>query len=130
MSNYIIVSELIGLLAVLWLPIFGVAALLHWQLLRGRRWRVAWLSGALVLGVVLAWALWLSPAHRLFVYLGDLGSVFAIGGVPIQAALLSVLITTLLLLALRRAGLPPNPSFKPDRCAVRISSEADDHGSP
>lgn len=115
MDDYITVGELIGLLAVLWLPIFGVAALLHWQLLRGRRWRVAWLSGALVIGVVLACALWLSPVHRLFVYLGDLGSVFAIGGIPIQAALLSVLITTLLLLVFRRVGLLPTHAFKPDR---------------
>ena len=112
MDDYITVGELIGLLAVLWLPIFGVASLLHWQLLRGRRWRVAWVGGALVIGVGLAWALWLSPVHRLFLYLGDLGSVFAIGGIPIQAALLSVLITTLLLLALRGAGLITSRSFK------------------
>lgn len=112
MGNYITVSELIGLLAVLWLPIFGIAAVLHWQLLPGRRWRVAWVSGAFVLGVALAFAIWLSPISRLFVYLGKLSSFFAIGGIPIQAALLSALIMTLLLLSLRRAGLPPNNSFK------------------
>ncbi|WP_368561562.1 hypothetical protein [Pseudoxanthomonas sp. UTMC 1351] len=114
MDNYITVSELIGLLTVLWLPIFGVAAVLHWQLLPGRRWRVAWVSGSFFLGVALAFAIWISPIHRLFVYLGQLSNFFAVGGIPIQAALLSALIMTLLLLALRRAGLPPNNSFKPN----------------
>ena len=114
MDNYITVGELIGLLTVLWLPIFGVAAVLHWQLLPGRRWRVAWVSGAFLLGVTLAFAIWLSPIHRLFVYLGKLSDFFAVGGIPIQAALLSALITTLILLALRRMGLPPNNSFKPN----------------
>jgi len=113
MGNYITVSELIGLLTVLWFPIFGVAAVLHWQLLPGRRWRVAWVSGAFLLGVALAFAIWLSPIHRLFVYLGKLSNFFAVGGIPIQAALLSVLIMTLILLVLRRMDLPPNSSFKP-----------------
>ena len=114
MDNYITVSELIGLLTVLWLPIFGVAAVLHWQLLPGRRWRLAWVSGAFLLGVALAFAIWLSPIHRLFVYLGKLSSFFAVGGIPIQAALLSALVMTLILLALRRMGLPPNNAFKPN----------------
>lgn len=125
MDNYITLSELIGLLTVLWLPIFGVAAVLHWQLIPGRRWRVAWVSGALLLGVALAFAIWLSPVHRLFVYFGKLSDFFAVGGIPIQAALLSALIMTLILLALRRLGLPPNNSSR--RSAARFDSGDDDH---
>ena len=113
MDHYITVGELAGLLTGLWLPIFGVAAVAHWQLLVGRRWRLAWVLAAFVLGVLVAGLVWLSPINQLFVYLGTAVPLLAIGGIPIQAALCSVVLVTLLLLLLRKLGLPPNNSFKP-----------------
>ena len=113
MGHYISVGELAGLLAVLWLPIFGVASLVHWQLLKGRRWRLLWVFAAFLLGVCIAGLIWISPLSQFFVYLGSALPLLAIGGIPIQAALASALLVTLLLLLLRKLGLPPNNSFKP-----------------
>jgi len=113
MGHYITVGELAGLLTVLWLPIFGVTALAHWQLLDGRLWRFAWVLAAFVLGVLVAGLVWLSPISHLFVYLGTEVPLLAIGGIPIQAALFSAVLVTVLLLLLRKLGLPPNNSFKP-----------------
>lgn len=113
MDHYITVSEILGLLAIFWLPIFGVAAVLHWRLLTGRRWRIASVAEAFVLGVALAVGVLLSPIHRFLLYLGEFGNLLAIGGIPIQSAVLSVLLVTLALLLLRRIGLPPNSSVRP-----------------
>jgi hypothetical protein len=109
-DNYITWGELALLLSVFWLPIFGVAAVLHWQLLEGRRWRLVWVLGAFLVGIALAFAISLSPMHRLILFTGKLAPL-AVGGIPIP--LLSVLLVTLGLLALRRLGLPPNNPFKP-----------------
>ena len=113
MENYITLGELAGLLSVWWLPIFAVAAVLQWKLLSGRRWRALWIVGAFFISIALAFLIWLSPIHRLFAYLDWLGPLFAVGGIPFQAALLAALLVTLVILALRRIGLPPNNSFKP-----------------
>lgn len=102
MDNSITVTELVVLLAIMWLPIFAVFAVLHWQLLAGRRWRGAWVTVAFVVGIIAAIGLWVSPVSRVFIYLGSTIPFLAVGGIPIQAALLSGLVVTLSLLLLHR----------------------------
>jgi len=114
MENYITQGELAGLLTILWLPVFALAAAVQWQLLSGRRWRALWVAGAFFASIALASLAWLSPIHRVFVHLDWLGPLFEAGGLPLQAALLAALLMTLIILALRRVGLPPNNSFKPN----------------
>ena len=113
MDHHITASELLGFLAVLWVPVFGAAAVLHWQLLSGRRRRIVWVGGAFVLGVALALGIWASPLNRLFLYSVRFGSVLGIARIPIQAALLSALLVTLALLLLRRLGLLHDRSLQP-----------------
>jgi hypothetical protein len=111
-DNYITLSELLLLLAVSWLPIFVVAATIQWRLLNLQNHRFIWLGMALVLEVVLAFAVWVSPLHRLFFDFAQF-TTFSIFSIPFQAAVVAATITTILVFLLRR-GAPPNPAVKRD----------------
>lgn len=104
-------SALAAVLAVRWLPIFLVAATVHWFLLAERRWRTAGVAAALLLEIGLAFAIMyapvLDPSLRLKMIVGS----NAIGGIPAVAALLSALVVTFLLLVFMRLGpRPDSPS--------------------
>ncbi len=113
MEHHITYEEFALLLAIFWLPTFFLSAAFHWFMLANRRWRLIWVVLAFLLSIVLAFFILFSPISDLFLFLGSLGTIFAFGGAPLQAGLLSALLTTLVVLCLLRLGLPPNNSFKP-----------------
>ncbi|MDR7134078.1 hypothetical protein J2X06_001262 [Lysobacter niastensis] len=104
MEDYITPIELVMLLAVLWLPVFGVAALVQWRLLATRRNPIVWLGAGLLVEVAAAFCIWLSPLHRYFLSLDFLGNL-AIGSIPLQAALLAAVAVTALIWAAGAPGL-------------------------
>ena len=106
--EYITAGELATLLAVLWLPIFVLAALPQWRSLSARRNAVAWLGAALLVEVLLAFGLWLSPLHQYFPSLDFLGSL-AIVSIPLQAATLAAIAVTAVIWGLGRRGLRSAP---------------------
>jgi hypothetical protein len=103
MDDYITPSELALLLAVFWLPVFALAALLQWRLLSAHRKLVAWLVGGVLMEIVLAFVIWLSPIHRYFLNLDFLGR-FVIGSLPLQAAILAAVVVTSVMWATSRHG--------------------------
>ena len=90
MEHAVTVPEMLGLLAFFWAPAMIPAALVQWLMIRPAAWGTlaGVLLGALLLEVLLALAIWLSPVHRLFPHLENLG-VFSFGGVPLQAAVVA-----------------------------------------
>ena len=105
--------DLVAQLAVWWLPVFAVASILQWLLLTGRRWRIRWMAACFCLQACLALVILFSPFFRIFLRPSDLFNLLEFGGTPLLSALLSAAITTLLLFALVRRGMPPGSSFKP-----------------
>jgi hypothetical protein len=112
MEHHVTLGEFAVLLAVLWLPLFSIIAIFHCLLLRGWRWRAAWVTAIFTLGNILALVILFSPISSSLLFLGSFGSFLAIGGTPIQAAILSALVTTFAVLVLVRLGPSPNNSFK------------------
>ena len=96
MDHYIAPAELILLLLVFWAPVFGIAALPQWRfIIRPTLPRVAiWLSAALILEIVLAFAIWMSPLHRLFLSPSKFPQGFEIGSLPFQAGVLAAVVVT------------------------------------
>jgi len=94
-------AALAAMFAAGWLPVFLVAAIAHWFLLAGRRWRSTVVAAALVLEIGLALAILfapvLDPSLRLRMMLG----FNAIGGLPAVAALSALVVTVALVLFLR-----------------------------
>ena len=86
MEEYITPSELLLLLAIFWLPVFGLAALIQWRMLNAHSRLIAWLVGGMLIEIVLAFAIWLSPIHYYFSNLDFLGG-FAIGSLPLHVEL-------------------------------------------
>jgi hypothetical protein len=102
MDEHITTGEFALLLAVFWLPVFLLAAVPQWHLLNARRHRPVWLLAALLLECVLAWGVWASPLYRYFLDLDFLGD-FALGSIPLQAAVVAaVASTTLIWILVRR----------------------------
>ena len=95
MEHAVTTPELLGLLAFFWAPALIPAALVQWLLVRpvARRTLAAVLLGALLVEVLIALAIWLSPLHRLLPYLDNLG-VFSFGSIPLQAAVVAALATS------------------------------------
>ncbi|MDR7134064.1 hypothetical protein J2X06_001248 [Lysobacter niastensis] len=108
MEDYITPIELVMLLAVLWLPVFGVAALVQWRLPATRRNPISWLGAGLLLEAVAAFCIWLSPLHHYFLSLDFLGNL-AIGSIPLQAAVLAAVAVTALIWVVGARGLLPAP---------------------
>ncbi len=104
--EYITAGEFALLLAVFWLPVFVVAALPQWHLLRTRRNRLAWLLAAIVIEFALALIVWISPLPSHFFSLNFLGGL-SIGSIPLQAAIVSAFAVTFLAwLVGRRVPVP------------------------
>jgi hypothetical protein len=102
MDEHITTGEFALLLAVFWLPVFLLAAVPQWYLLAHRHHRFIWLLAALLLECVLAMGIWVSPLYRYFLDLDFLGP-FAIGSIPLQAAVVAVVaITTPIWMLARR----------------------------
>jgi len=103
MEEYITPSELLLLLAIFWLPVFVLAALIQWRMLSAHSKLVVWLLSGVIIEIVLAFAIWLSPIHHYFLDLNFLGG-FAIGSLPFQAAILASVIVTSFIWAVSRYG--------------------------
>jgi hypothetical protein len=103
LEEYITPSELILLLAILWLPVFAFAATIQWRLLSAHSKLIAWLVGSMLMEIALAFAIWLSPIHHYFLCLNSLGED-AIGSLPLQSAILASVIVTSLIWAVSRHG--------------------------
>jgi len=97
--EYITPLELVTLLALLWLPVFALAAIVQWRLLVTARRPALWLLGALSIEALVAFAIWLSPIHRLFPSPGFLGPSLEMSALPLQAAILSAIVVTALIWA-------------------------------
>lgn len=108
LSYCVTTTELIFLLTMFWGPAFALGALVEWRILVGRRDLVAWLVGAFIVEILLAFAIWLSPLHMYFFELEFLGS-FSVGSLPLQAGLLASSVVTFLLWAGHRHGKEPAP---------------------
>ncbi len=95
-------AALTARLAAMWLPIFLVAAAIHWRFLAGRRWRVSGVAAAFAveagLALVIMFVPMFGPSLRLKMVVG----LNAIGGLPVVAALFSALVATALLLVFTR----------------------------
>src|SRR5690606_38767545 len=100
-------------LAVRWLPVFLVAATVHWFLLAGRRWRAAGLAAALALEIGLALAVVFTPMFDPSLRFKMILAFDAIGGLTLAAAFFSALLATLLLLVCMRFGSRPDSSSGP-----------------
>jgi hypothetical protein len=94
--EYITATELLLLLGIFWLPVFAVAAFFQWRFLTGFRGRFAWLLVVLLAEAALAFAIWLSPLHKYFIELDQLGNEFSVGSIPFQAAVLAAVAATFL----------------------------------
>lgn len=104
MDEHVTTGEFALLLAVFWLPVFLLAAISQWYLLDPRRHRFTWLLAALLLECVLAMSVWASSLYRYFLDLDFLGP-FAIGSIPLQAAVLAAVASTTLIWILARRKL-------------------------
>ncbi|MBJ7575497.1 hypothetical protein [Luteimonas sp. MC1828] len=97
------ISEMLGLLAFFWAPALILAAFLQWLILRpvaGRTLATVLLT-ALLVEVLLALAIWLSPLHRLLLDMKNLGD-FTFGSIPLQASAVAAAVTSALVWFARR----------------------------
>jgi len=103
LEEYITPNELLLLLAIFWLPVFVLAALIQWRMLNAHSRLIAWLVGGMLIEIVLAFAIWLSPIHHYFLNFDFLGG-FAIGSLQLQAAILASAVVTSIIWAVSRHG--------------------------
>ena len=104
MENSITITELLVLLLIFWGPIFVIALFIQSRFLRKTKHRWTLLFFAFTCQVFFAFAIWVSPIHKIFINLNFLGG-FAIGSLPLQAGLLSVIIVTLIIWGLSRSNV-------------------------
>lgn len=95
--------------AVFWLPIFIVAAALHWRLLAGRRWRASGVAAAFAVAAGLTLVIMsmmlvpgVVPVFSPSFYLDMAVRFHESRGLLVVPALFSALVATFLLLALMR----------------------------
>lgn len=87
-------NEFFFLIAVLWLPLFIAAACLQWRVIPPSGFRLPLVAALFITQFILAFAIWLSPLHRFFPSLNFLGTFIEFGSIPLQAGILSAVITT------------------------------------
>lgn len=108
-------AALAARLAAMWLPIFLVAAAIHWRLLAERDWRASGVAAAFAVGIGLALVIMFAPVFSPSLRLKMIVGLNAIGGIPVVAAVFSALVATALLLAFMRLGprADGSPGSKP-----------------
>lgn len=103
-------AALTARLAAMWLPIFLVAAAIHWRLLARLRWRASGVAAAFAVGMGLTLVIMYAPVFSPSLRLKMITGFNAIGGLPVVAAVFSALVATCMLLAFMRLGPRPDSS--------------------
>lgn len=92
-EEYFPLSDLLALVAVLWFPVFALAAAVQWRIVRHRDRAAVLLAVTVVAEIVLAFGVWLSPLALHFPNIELLESL-SIGSIPFVAGLMAALLAT------------------------------------
>lgn len=101
MENYIYPIELAALLSIVWLPVFTLAAILQWRLLKRFRARIVVLPAVFLTEAAVAFGIWLSPLPD---YFPDFSfhETLSLVSIPLLAAILSAIVVTAIIWFLAR----------------------------